>query len=507
MEEALNQVNEELRNLVQQIEKVKEEKKNCTSQLEAEYLWKELEHLWETENHLRKKEEQLRKKEEQLRKKEEQLREEQLLLLQQERPSPPTPKRFRRGQSPYRVAQLSASKSISLFAKEVDCLNDLCEDQPIFVHWFGLELLRAYESAKQQVEQGKNPISLKLESDTYEIERNSLEMATAAIEVAATLSKGTSAPELRGFRGFHEVQRTEVAFTSLACRALDRFLFSDQAVGACLHQAPCRKRTNNPERPDMYIVPFPEKDFNPGEPAVLSDWKLSGNEFDLANRESVLYSLAGTLTEEGCKFPVLIGIPATSDMMELQLHVNIHDTLCKLVVANGKPWDGALLCTLKASIDHLFKNSFFTSSIPPKLPVPFKDMTLYTFLGERKRVFYKQVEETVCKFFDTRSDDFFHPDILQCLIKKLKLLPKMKLTPPYTQDVRLYTLTYTFVKANGRQQHKLKAFVGVIQQLSEMHSAGFVHGDIRLANMVFSGDNDSHLIDFDFVGKPGFTTL
>ena len=175
-------------------------------------------------------------------------------------------------------------------------------------------------------------------------------MATAAIEVAATLSKGTSAPELRGFRGFHEVQRTEVAFTSLACRALDRFLFSDQAVGACLHQAPCRKRTNNPERPDMYIVPFPEKDFNPGEPAVLSDWKLSGNEFDLANRVSVLYSLAGTLTEEGCKFPVLIGIPATSDMMELQLHVNIHDTLCKLVVANGKPWDGALLYTASSAI-------------------------------------------------------------------------------------------------------------------------------------------------------------
>ena len=95
---------------------------------------------------------------------------------------------------------------------------------------------------------------------------------------------------------------------------------------------------------------------------------------------------------------------------------------------------------------------------------------------------YQGVEETVCKFFDTRSDDFFHPDILQCLIKKLKLLPKRKLTPPYTQDVRLYTLTYTFVKANGRHQHKLKAFVGVIQQLSEMHSAGFVHGDIRLVS-------------------------
>ena len=33
-----------------------------------------------------------------------------------------------------------------------------------------------------------------------------------------------------------------------------------------------------------------------------------------------------------------------------------------------------------------------------------------------------------------------------------------------------------------------------------MHSRGYVHGDVRLANIVFSKEN-SYLIDFDFVGR------
>ena len=46
----------------------------------------------------------------------------------------------------------------------------------------------------------------------------------------------------------------------------------------------------------------------------------------------------------------------------------------------------------------------------------------------------------------------------------------------------------------------MKEFVGVVKQLSEMHKYGFVHGDIRLANMVFPKGGESCLIDFDFVG-------
>ena len=67
----------------------------------------------------------------------------------------------------------------------------------------------------------------------------------------------------------------------------------------------------------------------------------------------------------------------------------------------------------------------------------------------------------------------------------------------------MYTLTYTYyVKGTVYYtSNKQKSFVGVhvVQMLSEMHRCGFVHGDVRLDNIVFSDDR-SHLIDFDFVG-------
>jgi hypothetical protein len=47
-------------------------------------------------------------------------------------------------------------------------------------------------------------------------------------------------------------------------------------------------------------------------------------------------------------------------------------------------------------------------------------------------------------------------------------------------------------------------FIPVIDQLKELHAAGFVHGDIRAFNTVFSDQADQGgLIDFDFSGIPG----
>ena len=46
--------------------------------------------------------------------------------------------------------------------------------------------------------------------------------------------------------------------------------------------------------------------------------------------------------------------------------------------------------------------------------------------------------------------------------------------------------------------------VAVVEHLKRMHHLDFVHGDIRLLNMVFSNEK-SELIDFDFSGKTGST--
>ena len=47
-----------------------------------------------------------------------------------------------------------------------------------------------------------------------------------------------------------------------------------------------------------------------------------------------------------------------------------------------------------------------------------------------------------------------------------------------------------------------KDFLPIIEQLQKIHDAGYVHGDIRASNSVFS-DEEGYLIDFDFSGKAG----
>ena len=48
--------------------------------------------------------------------------------------------------------------------------------------------------------------------------------------------------------------------------------------------------------------------------------------------------------------------------------------------------------------------------------------------------------------------------------------------------------------------------IEVVEWLQDMHSKGYVHGDIRAFNLVFSDDGGSVVIDFDFGGRSGEVT-
>ena len=350
------------------------------------------------------------------------------------------------GAKPKRVVRVPHNVSISTQANEKGAADKICLKQPICAHWFGLEMLNAYESARSQIENNLYPIKIQLDNSTYEIEQGSLQNATAAIKSASAQFKDTTSHSGRGFMGCPELRNNEAFFSSLLSRALDRFIFPDEATGAYLHQAPCRRKKDAPEKPDTYIVQF-HHGFVPGDPVVLSDVKM--NDFHHADRESSLYSGVGV--EEGDSldlFPVLIGVPATPNEMELQLHVNVANLFWKLVVASRHPWDEAILCTLKASVHHLVKNNLFQTRNPYENPMPFKEMSLYSILGQRKRVFLRKDTDTttVIKFFDTLEDDFFHPSVLEELIRKIPtILPKVKLTPYDNPDNRVYILYYIYI--------------------------------------------------------------
>ena len=408
---------------------------------------------------------------------------------------------------PLRYPTVPSTENISTLAKCLsDSLGGRCEKYPIYSHWFGIEMYNAYVQAKMQLENDTpDPIIIEFQtdasnSDTYEIKRDSLQNAVSAIRVAATLPVVDDMPQRCGLMSSSLLRRSELAYSSLYARALDRFIFTKESDGACLHQVPCRKRDSslrgNPESADVYIVPFDS--FRPGNPLLLTDVKRNDDlGFSVADRESSLYSLTGV--DVNALVPLLIGIPGTTQRTDLQLHVIVPGELRKLTVATGVPWNEALLCTLNAAVRHLCKHGSFSTSDSLKFISPFRSMGEYSVIGPRKRVFVHKTDKTVYKFYDSDVDSFLKPQVMKDLIEKVRPLPRMTLYS-YPGD-RLFRLSYKFIPGN-HESFKCKMFAGVVKVLAKMHKLGFVHGDVRRMNMVFcDDDNDSHLIDFDFVGR------
>ena len=91
-------------------------------------------------------------------------------------------------------------ESVSALARNSAETNKVCDYQPIYAHWFGREMLSAYESAKLQIKEERYPITIKIDGDTYEIDEGSLKMVTSAIKTATSLY--TDDNDNVGRRGF-----------------------------------------------------------------------------------------------------------------------------------------------------------------------------------------------------------------------------------------------------------------------------------------------------------------
>jgi serine/threonine protein kinase len=65
----------------------------------------------------------------------------------------------------------------------------------------------------------------------------------------------------------------------------------------------------------------------------------------------------------------------------------------------------------------------------------------------------------------------------------------------------LKVIAVPFIEGSHQPQNKAQ-LLGVAKFLKKMHDQGFVHGDVRLLNIVFTDEaSDCQLIDFDFGGR------
>lgn len=189
-------------------------------------------------------------------------------------------------------------------------------------------------------------IELEIDDKSYTITKSNLEMTIQAINVARSLDNFTM--ETGGMLQQASMRFQEIALTALFSRALDRFLFPERSVGACLHQGPIRKfpgRSGNPESSDVYVMPF-VRDFVPYAPVLVSDIKVTE-----AKKETALYATCCLALNAAS--PLILGFPVTKTSAELFVFMPINHGWCGISVAASTPNDIALLCTVYTAVHYL----------------------------------------------------------------------------------------------------------------------------------------------------------
>ena len=209
---------------------------------------------------------------------------------------------------------------------------------------------------------------LALDGYKCNIDVSNLKKTVEAINTATTLSHHAPS-EGFGFLSSEEICSQEMTLSALFARALDRFLFKDSCVGACLHQGPVRKKCGNPGSPeaaDMYVMPF-HSSFLPGTPLLVSDIKLE--EVGKAVTQTSLYAHCCMHIRHNCdSHPVILGFPVTKNVASLYVFLMANNEVWGIqVVPRVAVADTALLCTVYAVLCTTLatKNCYSTPSWNP----------------------------------------------------------------------------------------------------------------------------------------------
>ena len=109
------------------------------------------------------------------------------------------------------------------------------------------------------------------------------------------------------------------------------------------------------------------------------------------------------------------------------------------------------------------------------------------------RVFLK--DNTVFKFFREPRDCKFE------LLQQVAVLENLQLQYMMS-DKTTAILSYTYI-SGSHQPRVVREFAPVVCILERIHDLGFVHGDIRVINLIFVPDGNIVLIDYDLAEQEG----
>ena len=290
---------------------------------------------------------------------------------------------------------------------------------------------------------------------------------------------------------YRDVLATHEAFyTSLLSHELDTFL----SPLCCLHQMPIKhaskSKNQSPAIPDFYCTNFNES--LPKLPLLAADFKV--NEFETAKVQSFGY--CQVLANHSLR-PIL-AIPGNKDKFELYLCFVIGGNVSQLVtikineagVLDSKAM-GCFFSALKFGI-----NSIIALDAVSFVVEPIRGLQLRYPLNSSKRVYLKDGKDgsTVYKLY---NEKLLKPriDVMKRISDDYFAMERVELSND--GNFVLYKSTYL----PGKDRLELLDYKPIMEALDALHGSGFVHSDVREANLLFPKSGDAKLIDFDLANE------
>ena len=220
-----------------------------------------------------------------------------------------------------------------------------------------------------------------------------------------------------------------------------------------------------------------------------------------AKFDSVLYAAKSVAVQKhDNKWPLLLDIPGTCESIGLQVFVANDDVMWIIPIAEVRPYDKALLCTIYVAVKYL--NDYpIVEVCPPTCPMPVKNGKYEPIFQYDEKFNHRALMEDnqLIKLFDSEDEEINHPnyELLEQIGFKHEIM-RLSVDGRFTMLKRSYI-------PGSHNPREVTDFKGVLECLKRVHDYGYVHGDVRIYNIIFKRDGTSHLIDFDLARKEGET--
>lgn len=205
-------------------------------------------------------------------------------------------------------------------------------------------------------------------------------------------------------------------------------------------------------------------------------------------------------------FGVHLVLSYTCYILELYLTVSLNSKMadikiCSAHVSNSKEMN-QFFFTLYAAVHYLIYNPirYEVPQFNPFSDIQISTTDILSFDKKNIRVFKHQ--GYVYKLFDSN-------DILEPNIELIRSITTELGDDAYISDLsqggtgRFTFIRYKFIEGEHTPSGGTKPFSDIAKILKCIHSLGYVHGDIRLANLLFTAGGRGIILDFDLAEKDG----